>query len=70
MLDTGCGPPARRAYASESCSMFIDATEGVMQFIEYRVSRIQRRSFDGTYFASNGNADLIEFMQRWGKLHP
>ena len=50
--------------------MFVDATECVMQVIEHRVSRIQHRSFDGNYFASNCNADLIEFMQRWGKLDP
>jgi len=42
--------------------MFVDATECVMQVIEHRVSGIQHRSFDGNYFASNCNADLIEFM--------
>ncbi len=47
--------------------MFVDATEGGMQVIEHRVSRIQHRSFDGNYFASNCNADLIGFMQRWGE---
>ena len=44
--------------------MFLDATKGVLQVIEYRVSRIQNQSFDGNYFAYNGNAGLIEFMQR------
>ncbi len=44
--------------------MFLDATEGVLQVIEYRVSRIQNQSFDGNYFADNGNPGLIESMQR------
>ncbi len=45
------------------CSMFVHATECVMEVIEHRVSRIQHRSFEGNYFASNCNADLIKFMQ-------
>ncbi|MDJ0817972.1 MAG: hypothetical protein QNJ58_17300 [Desulfobacterales bacterium] len=31
------------------CSMFIGASDGVMQVIEYRGSRIQNRCFDGNY---------------------
>ncbi len=43
---------------------FFEKKPQLMQVIEHRVSRIQHRSFDGNYFASNCNADLIEFMQR------
>ena len=49
---------------SKGCMlMLVEATEGVIQIVEYRVSRIQHRSFDSKHFAYNYLAGMTEFIQ-------